>query len=397
MEHSKQLIAVIDEPGRERDALAEAITCDGMWVFAAEDIDHLPADTALIVAHARAVPRQQWSQLTRRLPTLVVSDSRQDADLIKAIDVGLVDYIVHPLRHAELLRRMIRKAIELNDLALERERDHERLAELNESLETHLALLRMDQQSGGHIQRRLLPLRPKVINGVYYDYVFAPSLYLSGDFLDYQRYNDRYSAFYFADVSGHGASSAFVTVLLKYLCNRWLSEWDGQQPENLPPDWLKAMNRELQGTGIGKHATLFVGVIDHETHTLHYSLGAQLPMPLLAAEGELRRLEGEGMPVGLFPDVEYPSLSCALPNKFCLWLCSDGVLECLPGKTLDTRLKELEQLVSESVTLEQLRDRLAETNALLAEGDAEFDANQERDALPDDLTIMMVSGFGHAD
>ena len=397
MEHSKQLIAVIDEPGRERDALAEAITCDGMWVFAAEDIDHLPADTALIVAHARAVPRQQWSQLTRRLPTLVVSDSRQDADLIKAIDVGLVDYIVHPLRHAELLRRMIRKAIELNDLALERERDHERLAELNESLETHLALLRMDQQSGGHIQRRLLPLRPKVINGVYYDYVFAPSLYLSGDFLDYQRYNERYSAFYFADVSGHGASSAFVTVLLKYLCNRWLSEWDGQQPENLPPDWLKAMNRELQGTDIGKHATLFVGVIDHETHTLHYSLGAQLPMPLLAAEGELRRLEGEGMPVGLFPDVEYPSLSCALPNKFRLWLCSDGVLECLPGETLDTRLKELEQLVSESVTLEQLRDRLAETNALLGEGDAEFDANQERDALPDDLTIMMVSGFGHAE
>ena len=72
---------------------------------------------------------------------------------------------------------MIRKAIELNDLALERERDHARLAELNESLETHLALLRMDQQSGGHIQRRLLPLRPKVINGVFYDYVFAPSLY----------------------------------------------------------------------------------------------------------------------------------------------------------------------------------------------------------------------------
>ncbi|MDN6322926.1 MAG: SpoIIE family protein phosphatase [Halomonas sp.] len=397
MDHFKQLIAVIDEPGRERDALAEAITCDGMWVYAADDIEHLPADTALIVAHARAVPRQQWSQLTRRLPALVVSDSRQDADLIKAIDVGLVDYIVHPLRHAELLRRMIRKAIELNDLAIERERDHERLAELNESLETHLALLRMDQQSGGHIQRRLLPLRPKVINGVYYDYLFAPSLYLSGDFLDYQRYNERYSAFYFADVSGHGASSAFVTVLLKYLCNRWLSEWDGQQPESLPADWLKAMNRELQDTDIGKYATLFVGVIDHEAHTLHYSLGAQLPMPLLMAGGELRRLEGEGMPVGLFPDMEYPSLNCALPNEFQLWLCSDGVLECLAGKTLDTRLKELEQLVSESATLGQLRDRLAETNTLLAKGDAEFDANQERDALPDDITIMMVSGFGHAD
>ncbi|MEC8901502.1 MAG: serine/threonine protein phosphatase, partial [Pseudomonadota bacterium] len=70
---------------------------------------------------------------------------------------------------------------------------------------------------------------------------------------------------------------------------------------------------------------------------------------------------------------------------------------CLPGKTLDTRLTELEQLVSESVTLEQLRDRLAKTNSLLIEGDEDDEANQDRDALPDDLTIMMVSGFGHAD
>ncbi|OAZ96962.1 PP2C family protein-serine/threonine phosphatase [Halomonas sp. G11] len=393
----KQLIAVIDEPGTERDALAEAITCDGMWVYAADNIEHLPAETALIVAHARAVPRQQWSHLTHHLPTVVVSDSRQDADLIKAVDVGLVDYIVHPLRHAELLRRMIRKAIELDVLEKARARDHERLAELNESLETHLALLRMDQQSGGHIQRRLLPPRPKVINGVYYDYWFAPSLYLSGDFLDYQRYNSRYSAFYFADVSGHGASSAFVTVLLKYLCNRWLGEWDGIQPDRLPSQWLAAMNRELQGTDIGKHATLFVGVIDHEAHTLHYSLGAQLPMPLLVSGDQLTRLPGEGMPVGLFPDVEYPVLSCELPEDFRLWLCSDGVLECLPGDSLDTRLRELEQLVSVSATLEQLCDRLTNNNALLSKQRAGDEDSPDRDALPDDLTIMMVSGFGHAD
>ncbi|CAM4027045.1 fused response regulator/phosphatase [Vreelandella rituensis] len=398
MVHAKHLIAVIDEPGQERDALAEAVTCDGMSVFATDDIAMLPRRTALIVAHARAVPRQNWSQLARRLPTLVVSDSRQDADLIKAVDVGLVDYIVHPLRHTELLRRMIRKAIELHQLSEERERDRERLTELNESLETHLALLRMDQQSGSHIQRRLLPSRPKMLNDVSFDYWFAPSLYLSGDFLDYQAYNERYSAFYFADVSGHGASSAFVTVLLKYLCNRWLSEWDGEHPETLAPNWLAALNRELQGTDIGKHATLFVGIIDHETHYLHYSLGAQLPMPLLVAEGTLQRLPGEGMPVGLFPDVEYPALGWPLPPDFRLWLCSDGVLECLPGVTLDARLKELEQLASTSVSLEQLRERLALGHVACSKEEvAKAEASADRDALPDDLTIMMVSGFGHAD
>ncbi|TVM07989.1 MAG: SpoIIE family protein phosphatase [Halomonas sp.] len=398
MQRSKQLIAVIDEPGEERDALAEAITCNGLGVFAADSVEHLPGETALIVAHARAVPRQHWSGLSHHLPTLVVSESRQDADLIKAIDIGLVDYIVHPLRHAELLRRMIRKAIELHQLAQERERDRLRLAELNESLETHLALLRMDQQSGGHIQRRLLPAHAISVNNVYFDYWFAPSLYLSGDFLDYQGFDERFSTFYFADVSGHGASSAFVTVLLKYLCNRWLHEWDGQEPERLPADWLLALNRELQGTDIGKHATLFVAVIDHHEHRLHYSLGAQLPMPFLNINGQITRLEGEGMPVGLFPDVEYPSFSLDLPEHFSLWLCSDGVLECLSGATLDERLAELECLISQSSSLEQLRDQLAFASQLISDDEAfDSDVMPDRNALPDDLTIMMVSGFGHVD
>lgn len=398
MQRSKQLIAVIDEAGEERDALAEAITCNGLGVFAADSIEHLPAETALIVAHVRTVPCQHWSGLSHRLPTLVVSESRQDADLIKAIDIGLVDYIVHPLRHAELLRRMIRKAIELHQLAQAREQDRQRLAELNESLETHLALLRMDQQSGGHIQRRLLPAHAATINNLYFDYWFAPSLYLSGDFLDYQRFDERFSTFYFADVSGHGASSAFVTVLLKYLCNRWLHEWDGQQPERLPADWLLGLNRELQGTEIGKHATLFVAVIDHLEHRLHYSLGAQLPMPFLNINGRITRLEGEGMPVGLFPDVEYPTFSLDLPEQFSLWLCSDGVLECLAGATLDERLAELELLISQSTTLEQLRDQLAFTSQLISDDEAfDSDITPDRNALPDDLTIMMVSGFGHVD
>lgn len=392
----KQLIAVIDEPGQERDALAEAITCDGMWVYAADNIEHLPADTALIVAHARSVPRQQWSQLTHRLPTVVVSDSRQDADLIKAVDVGLVDYIVHPLRHAELLRRMIRKAIELDALEKARARDHERLAELNESLETHLALLRMDQQSGGISSGDCYRRTPKSSMG----FTMITGLRLRFTCRGFSRLSTLQCALQrllFADVSGHGASSAFVTVLLKYLCNRWLGEWDGTSPDQLPQQWLAAMNRELQGTDIGKHATLFVGVIDHEAHTLHYSLGAQLPMPLLVSGDQLTRLPGEGMPVGLFPDVEYPVLSCELPTEFRLWLCSDGVLECLPGDSLDTRLRELEQLISVSVTLEQLCDRLTNNNALLSKQRAEDEASSDRDALPDDLTIMMVSGFGHAD
>ncbi|WP_445000935.1 PP2C family protein-serine/threonine phosphatase [Halomonas mongoliensis] len=394
MDSPKQLIGVIDEPGPARNALAETIARDGLAVIAVDTPEALPAEVSLVVAHVRAVPGAQWAALCERLPTLVVSDSRAESGLLEAVDAGLVDYIVEPLRHGQLLRRMIRKVIKLRQLEEARRQDQARLEELNESLETHLAMLRLDQQAGGQIQRKLLPAKPQTVAGVTCDYWFAPWLYLSGDFLDFQRLDERHLLFYFADVSGHGASSAFVTVLLKYLTNRWQAEWDGSAPEALPPRWLADLNRELLDTGIGKHATLFVGVIDLERRYLHYSLGAQLPMPLLVADGEVTPLAGQGMPVGLFPGAEYPSLGCSVPENFRLWLCSDGVLECLPGDTLDMRLRELERRVLASETLEDLRASLA--LGQLASGDeAGSDAGIE--ALPDDLTIMMLSGFGNVD
>ncbi|MCK2183577.1 PP2C family protein-serine/threonine phosphatase [Halomonas getboli] len=392
-----ELVGLIDVAGDERDALAEIIAGDGLAVAAVERLEQLPDDTVLVVAHARAVPREAWQALAERLPTLVVSDDRQDSDLLQAVDAGLVDYVIEPRRHGHLLRRMIRRVIDLNRLAQEREHDRARLAELNERLETHLAMLRLDQQAGGQIQRKLLPPRPQSINGVNGDYWLVPSLYLSGDFLDFQRFDDRYTLFYFADVSGHGASSAFVTVLLKSLSHRWQHEWDGQHPEQLAPRWLAGLNRELLDTGIGKHATLFVGVIDRERRYLHYSLGAQLPMPLLVADGEARYLEGEGMPVGLFPDVEYPPLGCALPANFRLWLCSDGILECLPGETLEARLEELRARAEASESLAALRRGLALGDDIVDADSEDADRAPCQDELPDDLTIMMLSGFGNDD
>jgi phosphoserine phosphatase RsbU/P len=400
MRRATHLIGVIDLPGPERDALAETLAHDGLAVWAGDNLDALPDETALLVVHVRAVPNRCWKSLNERLPTLVVSDKRLDADLLEAVEAGLVDYVVEPLRQGHLLRRMIHKAIELDELAIDRERDRAHLAqlntdleELNESLETHLAMLRMDQQSGGQIQRKLLPPRPQVLDGVICDYWLAPSLYLSGDFLDFQRLDARYSLFYFADVSGHGASSAFVTVLLKTLFSRWQSEWQGGDAQRLPPRWLATLNRELLDAGIGKHATLFVGVIDHEHHYLHYSLGAQLPMPLLVADGQVEPLRGEGMPVGLFPDVDYPELGCSLPENFRLWLCSDGILECLPGDTLDMRLRELERRVLASETLDDLRTSLA-LDGLADDDERVAEEGPGLEQLPDDLTIMMLSGFG---
>ncbi|MDO0944901.1 PP2C family protein-serine/threonine phosphatase [Chromohalobacter israelensis] len=379
MANSRTLIGLLDQPGASRDALAGLIGQGHFAVLAAAHAEELPAEVALVVAHVRAVPRQDWAALAARWPTIVISETRFDGDLLQAVDAGLIDYLVEPQCHGDVLRRLIGRSIEHHRLAQEYTRDRQRLAELNESLETHLAMLRLDQQAGWQIQRKLLPANPVTRHDVTAEYWLAPSLYLSGDFLDFQRCDARYSFFYFVDVSGHGASSAFVTVLLKYLSNRWLSQWREQNASDFPAQCLTELNRELLETGIGKHATVFAGVLDHERHYLHYSLGAQMPMPLLQVGREVSVLSGEGPPVGLFPHVEFPTYGYALPDAFRLWLCSDGILECLAGDTLDQRLVALKERVAQCARVDALKDALV-----------------LGDELPDDLTIMTLSGFDHA-
>src|SRR5690606_5811166 len=134
-----------------------------------------------------------------------------------------------------------------------------------------------------------------------------PSLYLSGDFVDYFRVDEHRIAFYLADVSGHGASSAFVTVLLKFMTTRLLYEWkrNGVLPEFKPSDVLGHINRGLINCKLGKHVTMLGGVIDLQTGQLTYSIGGHLPLPVLFVDGEAHYLEGRGLPVGLFEEASY--------------------------------------------------------------------------------------------
>ncbi|ART64141.1 PP2C family protein-serine/threonine phosphatase [Kushneria marisflavi] len=370
-------IALVDQPGERRDALYRALSACGRFTLVAFDsLEALPEGLEGLIVHADIVPASRWTSLANWLPTVVVSQTRDSQALLAAVQAGMIDYLIDPVDQVSLLTQLMLRALDCRRVHASALRDRDRLEQLNEQLQTHLSTLRTDLQAGGQIQRRLQPMPCARLNGIEGDYWMAPSLYLSGDFLDYQAHGDRYVLFCFADVAGHGASSAFVTVLLKALFQRWLSRWNARLPENLPARWLARLNRELLDTGIGKHAAIVVGVIDCQTRTLHYSLGAQMPMPILATKDGVRQLEGQGAAVGLFPDVEYPTYHCELPEQFRLWLCSDGVFDCLPGNNIEERLSALCEHIGNAGSISDLKSSLALS-----------------DALPDDITFLTLSGF----
>ncbi len=244
-------------------------------------------------------------------------------------------------------------------------------ATINERLRALIA----DQQAGFRVQRRMMPDAPCTLGDVELDHRIYPSLILTGDFVDYFPLPDGRVLFYLADVSGHGASSAFVTVLLKNL-SRHLEREFSELNLTGTGTILKWMNEELLLGELEHHLTLFLGIVDREAATLEYSNAAHFPAAILSGGGRTRYLEAGGRPLGLFKRVSYPTRRVTLPESWRLVLFSDGVLEIMPQITLKDKESHLLSLIECGV---ENVDALAEGLGM-----------EETSGLPDDVAVLTV-------
>ncbi|WP_342246305.1 two-component system response regulator RssB [Pseudomonas sp. OTU5201] len=318
----------------------------GLQVFEQERPDLVICDLRMPQVDGLELIRR-ISELESETPVLVVSGAGVMSDAVEALRLGAADYLIKPLEDLAVLEHSVRRALDRAALRLENRRYREKLESANRELQASLHLLQEDQNAGRQVQMNMLPVTPWEVDGLRFAHQIIPSLYLSGDFVDYFRVDDRRVAFYLADVSGHGASSAFVTVLLKFMTTRLLyeSRRNGMLPEFRPSEVLGHINRGLINTKLGKHVTMLGGVIDEERGQLTYSIGGHLPLPVLYSEGKASYLAGKGLPVGLFEEASYDDRVIDLPSSFSLTLLSDGILDLLPGDTLKDKEAALPEMV----------------------------------------------------
>ena len=246
-----------------------------------------------------------------------------DADtMLQAMRAGMVDVVDAEIADDELGAR-VRDA-----------RERARPSDIR--IAGQLASLERDQRAGRYIQQRILPRSPLTIGHYRLAHQVRPSMILSGDFVDYFRIGEGHFVFYIADVSGHGASSALITVILKNFSRRLRREY---QPTMLkrPGEMLGALNRELLEQNLGKHVAMFIGVVDLKADAVTYANAGHFPHAIHAGGGEARRLECRGKPVGLFDDVEYDVGEAPLAPGESVVAFSDGVLEVLPERDLPAK------------------------------------------------------------
>ena len=389
MAYSGKVLVIDDDPARGA-SLADLAASAGFTPTLARAIDSTTvldegSDWDVVLCDLQATP-EAWAsddvslrELDVQVPVMMYSNESRSAGMMRALRLGANDFFATPVEDTEAFFASMDRCVRLRSMSRELRRSRKALEATNRELRNTVRVLEKDQQAGRQVQMRMLPNSPMVVGDYMFSHTIIPSLYLSGDFTDYFTVDEHYVVFFMADVSGHGSSSAFATVLLKNLFARKRSDYLRRSDDTIlrPVAMLRLANRELLELDVGKYATMVVGVLNRAANTLRYSVAGHLPLPVLVSDAGARYLDGEGNAVGMLEDAQYSESTLELPAAFMLALFSDGILETLPPQNLvEKEAFFLDVFARTADTPEELVSRLGLDSAATA---------------PDDIAALFLS------
>ncbi|CAK0744486.1 phosphoserine phosphatase RsbU/P [Gammaproteobacteria bacterium] len=369
------IVAYLSDSGYEM--LEESDGLAGITRFRKERPDAVLCDLRLPGADGLEI----LSIITREspeTPVIIVSGANYVGDAVQALRRGAWDYVTKPILDMQVLETALCRVLEKAEQKNEIRYYQQHLESRNRKLRFTVEQLEEDEKAGRHVQNQLMPSPQRRLGEYLFNSRLFPSAFLSGDFVDYFPIDDRYLGFYMADVSGHGAASAFVTVMLTTLFGQY--QQSRRESKDLmllyPERTLARLNQDLCRQRLDKYLTIFYAVIDQHTHHLSCSNGGQFPYPLICDKNGVRSLASPSRPVGVFEDSEFPKQEFGLSEEFSLWLVSDGFLEIAPERSLKEKSLALQaKIANPEIDI----DSLAKSLGLSSESTP-----------PDDVTIFQV-------
>jgi serine phosphatase RsbU (regulator of sigma subunit) len=308
-----------------------------------------------------AVPGAMW---------IVLSGLETFDSAVAAIRLGAFDFLPKSPRKEEM-EVSVRNALERRRLLAERERLNGELQRKVRELEDTSELLRRDLERAEVIQRALLPRSPPPMENYCIQAVYRPGQHVGGDLYDVVRLGERYLAFYLADATGHGVTSAMLSVLFK----QRLVLVDPETGLALPPATvLDAVNRSIcqSHAAPGLFLTAVLGLLDTADASLTLASAGHPPVLHMRESGGTQLVRRTGPALGLAPDAQFGQERLQVAAGDRIFLYTDGLLP--SGSEQD--LERLERVLSHPLSSAQ------EVMAQLVGAAAGTDR--------DDVTILLI-------
>lgn len=194
-------------------------------------------------------------------------------------------------------------------------------ARLYHEVATREKQLEEDLQAARELQKVLIPEGQPEIAGVDAAVRLRPAREISGDIYDTFELPDGQVLIAFGDVSGKGTAAALygalVSGLLRTLAPR----------HHRPADLLRALNEALGSRKVeARYATLCVLQWNPVTRHIEMANAGAIP-PMICRNGEILKVQVEGVPIGLLDGREYDEVPFQAHSGDTLVLYSDGITD----------------------------------------------------------------------
>jgi sigma-B regulation protein RsbU (phosphoserine phosphatase) len=279
--------------------------------------------------------RIRSAEFERYVYVILCTSKGAKSDLIEGMDAGADDFLVKPISPEEL-RVKVRageRVLSLQQGLTEKNRE---LATINAKLHSAHKLVEEDLKAAAWMQQRLLPQPAQRVHGVRCEWRLEPSGYIAGDIFNCFAMDENEIGFYLLDVCGHGVPAAMLSVALSMTLTpdathgsplKRYNQMTGVSEVLSPSDAIRELNRRFQSKD-DRYFTMIYGLFDARSSTLRVAQAGH-PGPVLIRKGADPQILGTGgMPVGLWPEIEFDSFDITVTPGDRLLLYSDGVTEC---------------------------------------------------------------------
>jgi sigma-B regulation protein RsbU (phosphoserine phosphatase) len=215
-----------------------------------------------------------------------------------------------------------------------------------EKLESELAIAR-------RVQIELFPKIVPTLRTLELAGLCVPSRFVSGDYYDIVRLDDRWTALALGDISGKGIAAALVMASVQSALHAQL-KFTGPLSAQLSKDdlpstaaWMARLSEQIyENTPPEKYATFFCAAYDEQLGRLVYTNAGHLS-PILVRGGTITSLEPTGMVIGLLPNFSYEQQVIDLQPGDLLVAYTDGITEAENAASEQFEAKRLTELLIE--------------------------------------------------